>query len=493
MNPRDDHLGRISSRLFPASLALILACAPGALAQQPTTPPPPARPPTPPTPAAQPTPPATPPPAPAATPAAATPAEGEAAHGILPIPDYTGDFWKRSYLTGDWEGERTKLANKGVQIGLDWTHVLQSVVEGGRDENTEIGGTADLIVNLDLYRMGLVPGGLIKFRGETRYGNSVNSDSAQLIPVNTDALFPLTNDIDNTVPFTITDLAYYQFLSEHFGLFAGKIDTLDGDGNEFASGRGIRQFMNTNLLYAPEPLLIVPYSTLAAGVVVIPIKEIVITSSIMNTADSSTTTGFDKIGDGWTWASEADFQYRLGELPGGQNVGFAYAWNNTFVDFGQRFTIRPGEGLVVPTDDETWVLYWSAWQYLYTEEAPPETIETHDGRPDVQGIGLFARAGTADDDTNPVDWSLSGGIGARGLIPTRDEDMIGLGYFYNSLITDRLTGFVGLDDASQGLEAFYGLAITPAARLTFDFQWIKSLSDDIDDAVVLGARLLVSF
>ena len=39
--------------------------------------------------------------------------------GLLPIPDYSASFWKRQYLTGDWWGARTSLANKGVQIGVE--------------------------------------------------------------------------------------------------------------------------------------------------------------------------------------------------------------------------------------------------------------------------------------------------------------------------------------------------------------------------------------
>jgi len=47
----------------------------------------------------------------------------------------------------------------------------------------------------------------------------------------------LTDERDEGVPIAVTDLNYTQFLSEHLALFAGKIDTLDVDLNEFASGR----------------------------------------------------------------------------------------------------------------------------------------------------------------------------------------------------------------------------------------------------------------
>lgn len=413
--------------------------------------------------------------------------------GILPIPNYGGDIWSRSYFTGDWGGLRSNLADKGFQLELNWTNTLQSVVSGGLDHNAEIGGALDVAMNFDLDRMGLVPGALVKFRGQSRYGNSVNNDTGVLLPVNTIGFVPLTSPPGDEIPFAIEDLTYYQFLSEHFGAYVGKIDTFDGDPNEFASGRGIRQFMNLNFIFSPVSLLSVPYSTLAAGIMIIPIPEITITSSVMNTTDASTTSGFGDFGEGTTWATEADFQYRLGSLPGGQNLGFVFAFDNAYKNVGERFIFSPGEGFSVPTSGSTWAIYWSAWQYLYTPDAAPGLINVRDGRPDLRGIGLFSRIGFADQNTNPFKFAASVGLGGRGLIPSRDNDTIGLGYYYNALQSDRIISAPGAGDSNQGLEAFYGLAITPAANLTFDLQWAKSNIGGIDDALIVGARLNLSF
>src|SRR5262245_9994223 len=73
--------------------------------------------------------------------------------GILPLEEYTGDFWHRSRLTGDWGGARTDLAAKGVQFGVDWNQVVQSVAAGGRNATTKYGGTLDYNLTLDLDRM----------------------------------------------------------------------------------------------------------------------------------------------------------------------------------------------------------------------------------------------------------------------------------------------------------------------------------------------------
>lgn len=228
--------------------------------------------------------------------------------GLLPIPDYSGDLWTRSHLAGDFNGGRTALADKGIQLDVDWTQYVQSIVSGGVETTTQYGGHLDYLLRLDLMRMNVLPGALVTIRAETRYGNSINGQSGAILPVNTMALFPLTEELDETVPITITALNYTQFLSEHFAVFAGKIDTLDADLNEFASGRGKSQFMNANFLFDSVVALRLPYSTLGAGMVWLPTPNIKVSSSVINTADSSTTSGFDDFGKGASWSTEANFQ-----------------------------------------------------------------------------------------------------------------------------------------------------------------------------------------
>lgn len=424
-----------------------------------------------------------------------TASQGEAAapKGLLPVPDYSGDFWSRHTLSGDWGGARTDLANKGVQIEVSWSQYVQGVTSGGRDTGTEYGGKGNYLVYLDLMRMGVLPGALVKFRGESRYGDSVNGISGSILPVNTEAFFPLTKPLDDEFAFTVTDLTYVQFLSEKLGVAVGKMDTLDGDPNEFASGRGMSQFMNANFNFNPVVALRLPYSTLGAALICRPTERIMITSTLLNTIDSSTTTGFDDFGDGNTWNTEADFQYRLGRLPGGQNIGVLYSFDQDFAQVGGQLIFQPGEGLSLQQDHSTWAIYWSGWQYLWVEDPTDAPIHLADGVADHQGIGLFTRVGFADQDTNPVEWSASGGFGGRGLIPTRDNDTIGIGYYYTSIQSTRLNGIANPNDHTQGFEAFYNIAVTPAAHLALDVQLVDSLASNVDTGVVLGARLGLTF
>jgi porin len=418
--------------------------------------------------------------------------------GLLPVPDYSADFWTRSFLTGDWGGVRTDLANKGIQIGVEWNQFVQGIADGGRDQTTEYGANVDYTINLDLMRMRILPGALIRFRAESRYGESVNGAAGPILPVNTQALFPVTSKLDLDVGITITDLNYVQFFSPHFAVFFGKLDTLDGDPNEFASGRGTSQFMNANFIFNPALALRLPYSTLGAGVIWLPIPPgakggIGVSSTVMNTNDSSTKTGFDDFGKGSSWSTEADFTYQLRDLPGGMNVGGLYSFNQDFLHLNSRLVFQPGQGLVVPKQNSTWAVYWSGWQYLFVDDPggkPPAPLQ---GQPKDRGIGLFARFGVADKETNPVEWAASGGIGGRGLIPTRDNDSFGIGYYYNSIQTLRISNILGIRDSSQGFEFFYNFAVTPAARVTFDVQVVESPSTRLDTATILGARATLDF
>ena len=136
-----------------------------------------------------------------------------------------------------------------------------------------------------------------------------------------------------------------------------------------------------------------------------------------------------------------------------------------------------------------WAISASGWQYLFTEEPAPDLIDLDDGRQDLEGIGTFLTLGVADRGTNPISWSLSVGLGGKGLIPGRDLDTAGLGYFYNRLQDRDTIPFDRLSGATQGLEVYYNVAIARSVALSLDLQWTKSAFDQVDDALILGARL----
>ncbi|MHC4753386.1 MAG: hypothetical protein ACYTFW_26420 [Planctomycetota bacterium] len=174
-----------------------------------------------------------------------------------------GTDFNRSKLTGDWGGERTKLAESGITIDIDATQSYQGVVDGGVESKWKYGGSVDYEFKFDFEKMGLWPGAFVNARVEHQFGEFVNGNTGAIIGENTDGLLPLPGYREPT----LSKFVFTQFLSESFGVFFGKIDTLDGDHNHFAGSRGKENFMNPNFIINPVTLRTTPYSALGAGAV----------------------------------------------------------------------------------------------------------------------------------------------------------------------------------------------------------------------------------
>jgi hypothetical protein len=122
----------------------------------------------------------------------------------------------------------------------------------------------------------------------------------------------------------------------------------------------------------------------------------------------------------------------LNKLPGGGSISFYYGFDADFAKI-RGLNIDPGNGGVSrETKSEAWALTWNGWQYIYVENNS-DAVDPGNGRQDLEGLGLFAQVGIADEDTNPISWAFSIGLSGRGTIPGRDADTWGLGYFYNDL------------------------------------------------------------
>jgi porin len=416
-------------------------------------------------------------------------AEEAKPQGLLPVPDYSGDLWTRSYLTGDWWGTRDTLAEAGIQLNAEYYQYFQDVVDGGVEGGSKYGGRANYTLHVDLAKMG-VTSGLIYARVDSRWGDSVNGRTGQLLPANEAFLIPVDySDLEKDTFGALTALNYTHFVSPKFAVFGGKLDNMDGDPNEFAGGRGDTQFLNYSLMFA-APTAIVPASTLGAGVLFMPNKHVTIASQFSSATDisfHSFANAFDDWDQGQIWATSVMTQYRIGDLPGGFNASYLQWFNAEFTNLGSR------AGPLSSLEDESWLVALSAWQYVYTEESSEGPLDPTNKIPDLQGLGLFARIGIADEDTNPFKFNLSVGLGGRGLIPGRDNDLFGLGYFYNETESGNLLDDIGLEQSLNGFEAFYNLEVTPSTRLSLDVQWLQAVVPDTDDAVVLGARLQIRF
>ena len=90
---------------------------------------------------------------------------------------------------------------------------------------------------MDSSKLGFWPDGFLKVQGVTSFGNSLAGDVGSTVPTNTTWLFPEVNESGSALmSATIT-----QFFSPQFGMFAGKINTIDLLPTRFTELRGLLQ------------------------------------------------------------------------------------------------------------------------------------------------------------------------------------------------------------------------------------------------------------
>lgn len=408
-------------------------------------------------------------------------------------PPESGSFWRQvaewPALTGDWGGARTKLSEGGITFNIDAVQSVQKVVGGGKGNGLRYGGSVDYRVKLDFQKMGLWPGAFVDIQAENQFGEFVNNDVGTLLTTNTDSVFPLPDYRE----LTISELKFTQFLSESVAVFLGKINTLDGDDNIFAGGRGKINFMNQNFVVNPVVLRTSPYSALGAGAAVffpnVQAKDHAILSFMVLGANGQpNTSGFDRdFEDGQTYMVGYHQPTRFFNQSGSHTFGGTVGTKDyTLLSQDPRLMLAailglPGAGTFAE-DDDSWSFMYNMHQYLYTDK-----------QDETQGFGIFGRFGTADEKTNPIENFYSVGLGGKGMFDGRDNDTYGVGYFYAQLSDEYGRVIQRNFGDTQGVEIFYNFEVTKWLHVTPDFQIIEPSAKHDDTVYVAGLRAKIDF
>jgi high affinity Mn2+ porin len=128
-------------------------------------------------------------------------------------------------------------------------------------------------------------------------------------------------------------------------------------------------------------------------------------------------------------------------------------------------------------------------------------VRTYDSRPGISvnwqqqvtdSVGVFARAGWADGNIEPwdftdIDRTVSGGLSINGKLWGRPDDTVGIAGVINGISSEHIAflnaGGLGIligDGAllnpglEQILEAYYSYALTSSVKLTADYQFIAN-------------------
>ena len=422
------------------------------------------------------------------TPIVAWASSDEIEDGPVEAVGATDQVFSAPGVTGDWGGRRTWLADRGLQISVDLTNTMQGVLDGGSNEIGRYLGSSELILDVDGEKLGLWPGGFLRVAGEGRFGRNVLAEAGTFLPVNNDALFPADPDRENDDLFAMTELNATQFLAPWLGIFGGLLNTTAGDANDFAGfARSNEHFQNLSLLVSPVSMRIVPNVTLGGGIILLPFDWLVGTVTFMNTEESAGSNPFDT-DDGVTMATEWALEHEARTLPVRHVLGFGLGFDNDFFRLGEepRLVFPPGgpPSLKFSTKDESWAFWYNGqlafWMHPDDEE---------------RQLGLFWRFGYADDETNPIEWNLAGGLGGVGPLAVRPRDRFGIGVYHLEPSDNFPLPALGVEEET-GFEIFYTLQLLPGLAFTADLQYIATglgngplVNETPDNAWVGGLRL----
>ena len=373
----------------------------------------------------------------------------------------------------EWEQSGFVLQNNLTQFYFGNT-------SGGVERDFRYAGHGDYLANFDFGKLIGKQGAFLKLRAEHRFGETINDAAGVVLPPTIAGDLPV---LDSTNIY-LTNCLFTQALSESFVLYAGKLDTLDGDMNAFAHGRGIRQFSNGAFVANPIALRTIPYSTLGTGMAFLMEGEPWLIFNVLNATDTTRTVGLDQLfNDGVALASEMRIPTNFFGKPGHQLI--AGTWNSrefTSLDQDPRILFP---NVPIAKQSGSWSLYWNCDQYLVTDSSNPK-----------RGWGYFGRAGIADQGTNPLGYFLSGGIGGSSPFETRQRDSFGVGYYYaatSNEVAPFINAIFGNFADGQGVEMFYNIATGKRLTITPDLQVLVPSREKFDTALLVGLRANYNF
>ncbi len=390
--------------------------------------------------------------------AAAAPAEPPSEPGWLDRP----------YLTGDWSGHRTRLAERGIVPGARYTTGFWSNLDGGRDTGTRYEGFGEWWLDVDLETLVGWKGAGFHIDWYSYHGGKPSEALVGLFATQTVSGWEAEDSVRFYEIFLRQEWGDGRFLLEvgqlaadtDFFLSENAADLLNGTFGFLGLGRDTSPFYPTA---APGVYLRARTADerweLGAGVYVGDPGE-----------DTRGNYGFD-----WSFEDGADF---LGELrayrsPFGLPGSYAVGFLGTTGEEEDLGTGRSEEGNIGP---------YALIDQLLLEKTPT--------RP---GLGVFLRSyGAPWHSRSLVSWYVDAGFRLTRPFPGRDEDVFSVGVAYlrltDEFVDSRRAEGEDVKRSQAVLELTYRfqaagwLTLQPNLQLVFDPTFGR------EDATVIGLR-----
>jgi len=400
-----------------------------------------------------------------------------------PPPDTAGkpasDFWTRKTLTGDWDGARKELEDKGVTLQLYYNQQFQQNFKGGLDTHNghRFSGSYDLNLLLDFEKMGFMDdAGFFMRAAKGTWGDGIN-------PGKVGALNNVNQDAggDHAI-FVNKWWLWKKFADDKVELRLGLLQTNKDlfDVSPYANHED-KDFINRGSIRNAT----IPHRNgIGVFLKVQPVEWLYTQFATLDAQFQARTTGFNSAFHEepwfmayWETGVTPKWKSAKGPMPGNARMGFWYdpTPKTKYEDTGTAEMQSGDVGY-----------YFGADQLVWKESADEK---------DTQGLGVFARYGHAHADRNKITDYWSAGASYKGLIPERDHDVTGLAVS-QSILSDRYADEGHPDaDRETAYELYYAYQATPWCIISPHFQVVTNPGGDKDDrdAIVGGVRVRISF
>lgn len=379
-----------------------------------------------------------------------------------------GYAWQQPYLTGDWGGTRTKLADRGLTYEASYTGEVGGNVLGGLSRGASYLGNLDLKLTVDAEKLLGWPGATFHFYGLHNHGT--RGPSALIGDLQT------VSNIEAPAAFKLYEATLEQRLwGGRLAILVGlydlnsELDTTETGGLFLNSSHGIGADFSQSGRNGPS---IFPATSLAIRLKALPAPSLYVLAAAFDgvPGDPDSPWGTQIVldeDDGALLAVE------LGYAPAeGRKLALgAWAYTASF----DHVSATDASGLALRAGG-SFGIYGLAEHPVYRAAGD-------------RGLAAFARIGYANEDLNPIGWYTGGGLVYTGLVPTRDEDQLGFAVAA-AHVSHKLRRGTAVDAAEIALEWTYRVRLTPWLSARPDAQWVINPGADpaLDNAIFLAAR-----
>ncbi|MDD2707494.1 MAG: carbohydrate porin [Verrucomicrobiae bacterium] len=410
------------------------------------------------------------------------------------------EWWDQGYLTGDWGGERTWLANEGMSFNGSFCTDLLGNPTGGRHQAFEPATSFSLEAIADLEKLAEVPGASFYASMIWRAGKNLSAEhigniltAAQLYGGPNVRLYSLYWKevlLDECLTFKIGRLgAFDDFLATpvHWNYVNNVFD-----GNPKGVFLDVGALGSTVYPTSSWGFFMQGQSTEKDWYAQAGVYGLNSANGHNSTHGGNFTFNFDQgagiLGQG---GYRLNMKPNEAELPGLYSMGF-------FINTDRYSTYD------VPSRSEfnNGGLYWMLQQMVYREPGE-ENLKRKPGAwgfDSQTGLTLWSSiVNTPSENVNPFPLEVNGGLVYQGPFKARPQDFAALGCGWISasddMRTQQSTMGAPIQDFEMALELNYRLNVTRFFYVQPVVQYIVCPNADgrLPDAVVLGAQIQVTF